>query len=306
MLITLAICTWNRAASLRETLASLADLEVPDGVEWELLVVNNNSTDDTAGVLDAWKDRLPLRALFESKQGLSHARNHALAHARGELIVWTDDDVQVDGGLLAAYARALRDYPDADFFGGPIVARFVSTPPAWLARNLEVFVDAYAVRAIADEHVPIESENTLPYGANFALRLRAVKDDRFDPALGRTGQNMISGEESAFLRRLLERGSTGMWIADARVLHVVDADRLTWDYVRRYYHGVGLMRVRMASPAKRWSLRKLRYRRFKYRLRALLRAARRDRAWAAATVDAEITRGVIDGLRARGRAAPAS
>src|SRR5207253_11169792 len=92
---TVAICTWNRSQLLRQTLDQFLDLAIPAGMTWELLVVNNNSTDDTDVVLAEFESRLPLRRLFEREPGLSHARNAALAAATGDYILFTDDDVLI-------------------------------------------------------------------------------------------------------------------------------------------------------------------------------------------------------------------
>jgi len=75
--VSIAICTWNRAKLLDQTLAALCKLIVPSGISWEILVVDNSSTDDTPSVIDQYSDRLPLHHLCEVKQGLSHARNCA-------------------------------------------------------------------------------------------------------------------------------------------------------------------------------------------------------------------------------------
>ena len=79
MRLTVALCTWNRCALLRETLESLSSLSIPDGIEWDIVVVNNNSTDDTEAVLKSFRSRLPLRPVFEPRQGISPARNAAIA-----------------------------------------------------------------------------------------------------------------------------------------------------------------------------------------------------------------------------------
>ena len=99
-LITIAICTYDRARNLRDTLESLHQMTVPVGAEPEVIVVDNNSTDDTESFVEALAARnsLSLRYLFEPKQGLSHARNCAVHAARGTYIIWTDDDVRVDPG----------------------------------------------------------------------------------------------------------------------------------------------------------------------------------------------------------------
>ena len=98
MLITVAICSLNHAELLRRTLQSLAALQVPHDLGWEVVVVNNGSTDHTDQVLAAFADRLPLRCEVEPERGLSRARNRAVDTARGDYMVWTDDDVVVGPG----------------------------------------------------------------------------------------------------------------------------------------------------------------------------------------------------------------
>ena len=100
MRVTIAICTWNRCDLLRQTLERMTGLMQPPGTEWELLVVNNNCTDGTDQVLSGFEGRLPLRRVFESRPGQSNARNAAVGAARGEFILWTDDDVLVDPNWL--------------------------------------------------------------------------------------------------------------------------------------------------------------------------------------------------------------
>src|SRR5690348_908357 len=96
--LTVAICTWNRARALRTTLEQLTRVRVPAGAAWELLVVNNNCTDDTDAACREFETRLPIRLLHEPTPGQSHARNLAIRESRGAYIAWTDDDVLVDEG----------------------------------------------------------------------------------------------------------------------------------------------------------------------------------------------------------------
>jgi len=115
MRITVAICTFNRAKLLARTLSCVEGVAVPDGIELQLVVVDNNSTDETDSVLSSFESRLPLLRLFEPKQGHTNARNTAIEHARGELILWTDDDVLVGREWIAEYARAAQSQPEAAF-----------------------------------------------------------------------------------------------------------------------------------------------------------------------------------------------
>lgn len=94
MMISVILCTYNRAESLRDTLRILAAQRLPHGVPCELLVVDNNSSDRTRHVVEETQAAFPwpLRYLFESRQGKTYAMNHGVRESRGDVIVLTDDD----------------------------------------------------------------------------------------------------------------------------------------------------------------------------------------------------------------------
>lgn len=100
MLTTAAICTWNRAPLLDRALTEMTRLSIPAGIEWELVIVDNNCSDETPEVIARHAEQLPLERLSEPVQGLSHARNRAIRAARGDIVLWTDDDALVDLGWL--------------------------------------------------------------------------------------------------------------------------------------------------------------------------------------------------------------
>jgi glycosyltransferase involved in cell wall biosynthesis len=141
----------------------------PGDVRWEIVVVNNRCTDDTDAVLEWHARRLPLRRVFEDKQGQSHARNAAAVAARGELIVWTDDDVLVDPQWLTEMLAAAHAHPEFSFFGGPIDPWFEHDPPQWLLDNWQAINGAFAFRNLGTEAFEFDVKR-LPYGANYAMR----------------------------------------------------------------------------------------------------------------------------------------
>lgn len=236
--VTVAICTWNRDHLLRQTLEEMTRLAVPAGLVWELLVVNNNCTDDTDGVIAAFADRLPIRRLFESQPGLSHARNRAVAEAAGEYVVWTDDDVLVAPEWLAAYGRAFARHPDAVVFGGPVAPWFPTTPPRWLERAWPRVANAYAAIDYGDTELPL-TEGRVPFGANMVMRTRDVRAAGFDPSLGVRPGSRMGGEETDVVRRLLRAGGTGWWVPEARVKHWVAPERQTLAYLDGWYSAYG-------------------------------------------------------------------
>jgi len=121
---TIIICTFNRSALLDKTLERLRCLDVSASADWEILVVNNNSNDDTDAVIRRHSEQLPIRPLWEPRQGKSHAANLAVSEARGDLLLWTDDDVLVERGWLRAYVEAAQAYPHVSIFGRPIEPTF--------------------------------------------------------------------------------------------------------------------------------------------------------------------------------------
>lgn len=238
MKITVAICTWNRCALLNETLEHVARLEIPSGVEWEVLVVNNNSTDATDEVLASFAARLPLHKVREIKPGLSNARNRAVCEAVGEYILWTDDDVLVDELWLKAYCEAFTRWPDAAIFGGNIKPWFEGTPPDWLVRVWSQVASAYASRDLGEQDIPL-SQEVMPFGANFAVRTFEQRKYVYDPQLGVRPDSAIGGEETTVIKSMLDDGLTGRWVPGARVRHYIPEKRQTISFLRRYYKGYG-------------------------------------------------------------------
>ena len=297
MLITVAICTWNRADLLDQTLSEMRKLEIPQGVEWELLVVNNNCSDHTDEVLARHQAFLPLRRLHEPQAGHSHARNCALAVARGELLIWTDDDVLVDPHWIAAYCQAFERWPDAAFWGGAIEPWYETPPPPWVQNNLRLLEGMLVVRDLGSRETRF-GPGQRPYGANMAMRLRQVQQYRFDVNLGRKGNELISADETAFFTMLTQQGCQGVWVPSAKLRHFVPADRLTLNYFWKFFHGYGRTLVRLEGApqgqpflgAPRWLYRAY----FERLLQAFWKRWTRQPQWLTTYQQAAIMRGQID------------
>lgn len=253
MHVTVAICTWNRAALLEQTLEGMAHLEVPEDVTWELLVVDNNSTDGTRGVVSAFSDRLPVRHLFEPTPGKSHALNLATHEASGEYILWTDDDVLVESSWLGAYVGSFRRHPNAGFFGGNIRPWFAQGPPEWLRRGFDLVSAAFATIDCGTEERRIVPEH-VPFGANMAVRTSEQRAFAYDPALGPRPGSGMRGEETTLIRQMLAQGVEGWWVPDAIVQHHVPAERQSVEYLRSYFTGYG---ERLAPTHERWEVARL-------------------------------------------------
>jgi glycosyltransferase involved in cell wall biosynthesis len=245
MKLTVAICTWNRAPLLRKTLESLAVQHKLCDANWDLLVVNNNCTDETDAVIADFESRLPIRGLHEPNPGLSNARNRAIAAATGDYIVWTDDDVVVCPDWLSAYTRAFQAWPDHAVFGGPIRPEFEGEPPDWLLSVWPDVQTAYAIRDIdptAEDHSIVTGKE--PFGANFAVRSDLQRSHQYDSRLGKSpGQPSLGGEEAMVIRAILGSGHQGIWVPDAVVHHWVPRTRQSTRYIRDYWKGYGMYKA---------------------------------------------------------------
>ncbi|HEV3204256.1 MAG TPA: glycosyltransferase, partial [Gemmataceae bacterium] len=250
--VSVAICTWNRAKLLDQTLAEMRKLRLSANLKWELLVVNNNSTDETDEVINRYSKFLPIRPLFEPNAGQSNARNCAVQAATGDLMLWTDDDVLVDANWMVEYLKAARQWPDAAFFGGTIEPWFAVEPPNWIRRNLHHLEHPFAIRRLGSDTRSF-SPNEYPYGANMAFRTRILKDYPFNPKLGLVQNDTIRGDEFNVIERLIKHGYKGVWVGSARVLHYIVPERLTRTYIWDYYRGYGKSEIRQCAQ-KDWKL----------------------------------------------------
>lgn len=306
--ITVAICTWNRADSLAETLQAMTAMTVPADCDWELVVVNNACTDHTSEAVAGFAGRLPVREVQEPKPGLSNARNRAIREAAGRHIVWTDDDVTVDPDWLAAYHAAFARHPEADVFGGPVIPDFQGDPPGWLLRQRHRVGNVYAERLFGDAEFAFEAYGKrLPFGANFAIRTATQARYHYDPALGFTQGKLVAGEESQVINDILAGGGSGWWVPGAPVKHRIEPFRQSVAYVRRYFVGQGeqLAPQRLADkPGRcpRWLYRKWLGQALRARLHRLLG---RESDWLEETIGAAVSRGMLNWCRDNPRPARA-
>jgi glucosyl-dolichyl phosphate glucuronosyltransferase len=240
MNLTVAIPTWNRAWLLRRTLDQLAQVRVPSGVRWEVVVVNNNSSDDTECVIASFVRRLPLRSVHEPRAGVAHARNRGAQEARGDYVLWADDDVLVCEDWIAAYCEAFERWPDAILFGGPIEPWSDSRMPVWLRRAWPAVANAYGERDLGPVPVPLADDmERVPFGANYAVAREVHARFRYDTNLGVRPGSIVGGEETRLMRQALAAGGMGWWVPKARVKHFVAEHELSTAYLRRYHAAYG-------------------------------------------------------------------
>lgn len=243
MKYSIVIPTYNRADELRETLASLAALETTQ--LWETVVVDNNCTDDTTGVVRTASVGFPapLKYVFESVPGRSAALNAGIARASGEIVVTIDDDVRVEPDYLDHIGRAFEAH-HCDFIGGRVLPLWQGQRPAWLPDRRSRH---WAVIALVDEGPePFEWGAILPIGANMAFTRRAF--DMVGPwnqSIGRKPGTLLGQEVREWCLRAREKGLRGYYAPSSVVRHVIHADRLNKRYFRRWFYWRGVSRALM-------------------------------------------------------------
>lgn len=215
---------------------SLVTQQKVDELSWELLLINNNSTDHTPDVAKSYLQKLPMRYIFEPIQGLSAARNRALKEFHGDILVFTDDDVLVDPFWLSEYSQAKNCFPGADFFGGRILPFWKGNRPRWLHDpNLALISGLLVNFDLGEENRWIEDGDPLPFGANFALsRELTLHGGRFRLDLGVSGESVGRGEEADYMQRAQNAGVKAAYLAKAICFHVQDEKRFGLGYLYRF------------------------------------------------------------------------
>ena len=241
MKFSIVIATYNRAADLAETLASLKTLRAHE--PWEVIVVDNNSSDTTKETVSEAAKTFPveLRYLFESEQGRSAALNAGIRVAQGEIIVVTDDDVRVQPDWLENAAKALAELK-CDYLGGKALPIWGGQRPEWLPNRGGRH---WAVIALLDYGPePIELGERVPLGVNMAFRREAFdRAGLFDNQIGRKAGTLLGQEVREWCQRARAAGLRGFYSPDLVVQHVIPADRLNRRYFRRWFYWHGISRA---------------------------------------------------------------
>jgi len=243
--LTVVICTRNRARSLRLTLETLEKAAATTKLKWELLLIDNGSSDETKDVSAHFGERLPLRYMFESKTGLSYARNRAIAEARGEFIIFTDDDVNISPGWLEAYESLLKRCPQVAFAGGKIIPCWEIQPPTWVIKYAASWLNGVVVWYDGGEKEWLYDLSRDPfYGANFGVSVKAIKEiGGFDIRLGRKDAGQLGAEEMQVEEALAKKGCLGVYLPDAVVYHRIESCRWRKKFILRSSMGHGRVRI---------------------------------------------------------------
>jgi glucosyl-dolichyl phosphate glucuronosyltransferase len=250
MNISVILCTFNRCQSLSKALDSLAASVLSETIQWEVLVVDNNSTDQTKEVVEGFCRRYSgrFRYLFEPRQGKSYALNAGIREARGKILAFTDDDVTVEPDWLQNLTADLHDSQWAGSGGRILPARNV-TPPPWLALEGQLN-QLGALCAYCDPGDAPGDLKSPPYGANMAFR-REMFDryGHFRIDLGPRPDSRVTFEDVEFAGRLMAAGERLRYAPSAVVYHEINPNRLRKDYFLQWWFDFGRGSVRQTGKS---------------------------------------------------------
>jgi len=237
------LCTYNRCQSLGKALNSAAALKLPNSVEWEVLVVDNNSRDRTPEIVEGFCERYPdrFRYLFEPQPGKSHALNAGIREARGDVVAFMDDDVTTEPTWLQNLTAALHDGEWVGA-GGRILPEWTDPPPHWLSRE-----GRYATAPLAAFDLGHEAGELTepPFGTNMAFRKSLFeKYGGFRTDLGPCPGSLIRGEDTEFGRRLMLAGERLRYEPSAVVYHPVPKERIQKQYFQTWWFDKGRADIR--------------------------------------------------------------
>lgn len=233
--------THNRSQLLQATLASIAALHLPAGVEAECIVVDNRSTDDTGGVVAEFTNHsaLPTRYVYEGGAGSSHARNRAIKEARGDFILFIDDDAVAEPDWAAEMLMEI-ERRQLDVACGMVLPRWGIEPPRWLGPSLYVRLAVHDPARIAMASRAEREMIHNYFSANVGFRRRTFAlFGNFREDLGVMGGNPMSGEDTELFARIISRGGAVGFAPRARVHHMIPPERMRRPYLRRKSHAFG-------------------------------------------------------------------
>lgn len=238
MRITVVIPTHNRAKTLGKALESITAQVLPASISWEILLVDNNSTDETRQVVDEWQRQYPnrIRYLLEPRLGLSNARNAGVANAKGEILAFIDDDETAPADWLHNLTASLHGNEWAGA-GGRVLSEWKMPRPRWLAAKGSFCLGPLAA---FDPDISAGQMTDPPVGANMAFRKEVF--DRyglFRADLGRTGHNLLGNEDIEFGRRLLAAGQRLRYEPAAVTYHPVSETRVRREYFLGWWFNKG-------------------------------------------------------------------
>lgn len=236
--VSVVICTRNRSTDLANAIRSVVE-QAPDTPPYEIVVVDNGSTDETRQIVAAFEGAGRVRYVYEPEPGLCHARNAGWRSARGEYIAYLDDDAVACATWVAHVVEGFDMAPEVGVVGGRVDPVWQASRPAWLgdqaALGLTIVNWSDTPKILAD----LQSEWLV--GANMAVRADLLKQaGGFRAELDRVGAQMLSSGDVFLLKEVVRCGFQCLYHPGMAVTHIVTPGRLTKRWFRRRYFWQGV------------------------------------------------------------------
>ena len=257
-MLSIIICTYNREKYIGPLLDSISKNDYPTS-DYEIILVDNNCTDNTRGVCEqfvATHPEIRLRYVVETEQGLSAARNKGIKEAKGEVIIYVDDDALVDTDYIRIYAEHFAAHPETMAAGGPIEPLYETQEPSWMSPYTKALLTAWMNYG---DKVCEYPNGRYPGGGNAAYR-KVVFDKvgLFNTELGRKGTALLASEEKDIFDKMKALGMLVLYLPTPVLHHIIPQAKLEEDYFNRLTLQIGRSeRMRTCAISKGKYLKRL-------------------------------------------------
>lgn len=236
--VSAVICSYNRARFVVDAVDSIFKQDF-DKSRYEVIVVDNNSTDNVLELLADYKAQHPdynFSYYVEHNQGVAYARSRGAHEAKGEIIMYLDDDSKAQPGWMKYTVDFFDQHPDVWSIGGKITPYFLTGIPNWYSKYFFGLVGNFNL-GNADKRL---TGARYPCGANMAFRKKVFEDiGYFNTDLGRKGKGLLATEEKDIYQRILNYGKKVYYLPEVEVLHAVESNKFDKNYVHRHSMGIG-------------------------------------------------------------------
>ncbi len=241
MKISVLISTFNRCESLKDTLVSLVNQECNDNFEYEVIVIDNNSKDETKEVIELYRNKFKnnLAYYFEPKQGKAFALNLGIKKSTGDILAFTDDDVLLDKYWLLGISETFKRY-NVDIVGGAINPLWLDEKPKWLTSK---FYGMLPVLNYGDSFFSTRSRKNLAFGANCAFK--KLLFDKY----GLYDERMYFSQDTEICNRFLKNGAIFSYNPKIISYHKINKNRFSKDYFRKWHFHRGKLSIYIENPA---------------------------------------------------------
>lgn len=232
-------CTYNRDKYIGQTLQSVCDQKYPDN-NYEIIVIDNNSTDNTASICEEFRAEYPnknFRYFKEMNQGLSFALNRGIKEAQGEYLIFVDDDETIIPQHLERLDNHLRTYPEAVLCGTPVIPVYEIPEPKWMSRFTQRLIGGYFDQG--KEVKILEAKNYPGTGHTIIKKELYERYGNYNTELGRKGTSLIGAEDKDMFNRLKNNNIVCYYLPDIPIYHHIPPNKMTDEFFHKLTYSIG-------------------------------------------------------------------